>query len=311
MSEQPAVSVVTVSFNTRETTLRCLHELFTNSSGLNLEVFVVDNGSSDGSAEAIRANFPRVQVITNDGNLGFGAANNQAMSKASGEFILLLNSDAFVHPSAIATLVSYLNSHPDVGAVGPRLLNADGSLQVSCYKFPSPARAWVENLGLARLFSAHAILGDYARWAHDSERNVDFISGACMLVRRCVYEEIGGFDERFFLYAEETDWQRRMHDAGWKIAFIPTAQVTHLGGTSGARDRARVNEYFFQSLDRYELKHHGVLGLIALRCAMAAGCLVRALFWSFAVMIPRASIAVRAKLRLHWWLLYRQTCCWR
>ena len=119
-------------------------------------------------------------------------------------------------------------------------------MQLSCFRFPTPRQAWVENLWVSALFPEHPVLGDYRRWAHDSERQVDWIVGACMLVRREVVEQVGGFDEAFFLYAEETDWQRRMRDGGWEIAFTPAAEVTHLGGASGASEQARDQPAFLR-----------------------------------------------------------------
>jgi GT2 family glycosyltransferase len=132
-----------------------------------------------------------------------------------------------------------------------------------------------------------------------------------MLLPRAVYERVGGFDERFFMYSEESDWQRRIHDAGWQVAFTPSAEVTHLGGASGASDKARINRYFFDSLDRYERKHHGLAGLVSLRAAMAIGCLVRAVAWSLLAAVPRRRNAARAKARLNSWLFIRQTTHWR
>src|ERR1041385_8820419 len=144
-SIKPTISVVIVSYNTRQMTLDCLRCLYADLGDLPAEVFVVDNASSDGSADAIGREFPEVRLIANAANLGFGAANNLAMSKAQGAYLLLLNSDAFPKAGAIATLVNYLQDNPKVGIVGPRLVHADGSLQLSCFRFPSPLRAWLEN----------------------------------------------------------------------------------------------------------------------------------------------------------------------
>jgi GT2 family glycosyltransferase len=133
-----------------------------------------------------------------------------------------------------------------------------------------------------------------------------------MLVRREVYEQIGGFDEDFFLYAEETDWQRRMTDKGWKIVFTPQAQVTHLGGASGASEKVKVNSHFFEGLDRYERKHHGLGGLLVLRLAMTLGCLARAVAWTLVMLArPGRRRAARSKVRMNSWLLLRQMTHWR
>lgn len=312
MSDGPTqLSVIIVSYNTRDMTLNCLNTLFSGLQTVTAEVWVVDNASQDGSVEAIQSAFPSVRILANDLNSGFGTANNQAMTQAKGEFLLLLNSDAFPDPHAIPTLISYLQAHSDVGVVGPRLLNEDGSLQLSCFRFPSPIRCWLENLWLSALFHRHSLLGDYRRWSHDQERLVESITGACMLVRRKVYEQVGGFDERFFMYSEETDWQRRIADAGWKIAFTPDAVVTHLGGASGANEAARISRHFFDSLDYYEWKHHGAAGLFALRVAMIVGSSLRLFLWLLVLLLkPGRRLVAGSKARLHTWLLWRQATCW-
>ena len=313
----PILSVIIISYNTCQMTLDCLRALLADVAGMEAEVMVVDNASTDGSPEAIEAEFgPRVRVIRNDRNAGFGAANNIAMRGARGKYFLLLNSDAFVKAGAVGELVRYLDDHADVGVVGPRLLNGDGSVQVSCFPFPSPLRAWVENLWIPAIVRDRGPLGDFRRWAHDREREVPWVIGACLLARREVHEQVGGFDERFFMYAEETDWQRRIRDAGWRICFTPAAEVTHLGGASGAgginhvRDRRPINRGFFESLDYYERKHHGSLGLISLRAAMTVGGAIRVVLWSAMLIAPSRRPLARAKLRLLSWLVVRQMTDW-
>jgi GT2 family glycosyltransferase len=307
----PLVSVIVVSYNTRALTLECLRTLNAELDGLAAEVILVDNGSGDGTAAAVAGEFPQVRVIANPQNVGFAAANNQAMRQARGGCFLLLNSDAFPEAGAVRTLLEYLGQHPAVGVVGPRLVNSDGSVQVSCFPFPTPLRAWLELLWVPKLLPPGGRWGDYRRWRHDAERTVPWVIGACMLVRREVYERLGGFDERFFMYAEETDWQVRIRDAGWEIAFIPTAQVRHLGGASGVDEKPRINRHFFQSLDYYERKHHGVGGLIVLRVAMVVGALLRIPGWAAVWLIaPRRRPVAGAKLKLLSWLSVRQATDW-
>lgn len=307
MSEQseqragPTLSVLIVSYNTRAITLDCLQALEKALDGIDAEIVVVDNASSDGSAEAVREKFPRVHLIANKKNTGFGAANNQAMAVARGEYYLLLNSDAFPEPEAIRALLDFMRANPQAGLSGPRTHNADGSLQLSCFRLPSPGYAWLENFWLA---------DGYRRWAHDTVRRVEFVIGACMLVRREVYEQVGGFDERFFMYSEETDWQRRIHDAGWEIVFVPQARITHLGGASGATNRTQVNRHFFDSLDAYVKKHHGLAGLVSLRVAMACGCLIRSVLWVAQALRPKRRHHALGKARHHLQLFVRQTTHW-
>ncbi len=308
------ISVIIVSYNTREMTLQCLDTLYRDLQPIGIdrsEVIVVDNASKDGSIEAIREAFPLVNAIPNPRNAGFGAANNLAMKDARGKYFLLLNSDAFPLSGAISALLECMDRHPEAGVIGPRLLNQDGSLQISCYRFPSPLRAWLENLWLSSLLPARSALGDYRKWAHDTECAVDSVIGACMLVRREAYEKAGGFDERYFMYQEETDWQKTFKEHGWQVIFAPGSQVTHLGGASGKAESAKISETFFQSLDIYQRKHHGIAGMVLVRLAMIVGCSIRAVLWSGVSLIPGKRTSARAKARLHGKLFIRQATQWR
>ena len=297
----PTLSVVVVSYNTRELTLRCLRELLGHmeAEGVSGEVWVVDNASRDGSADAVAREFPAVNLLALDQNIGFGPANNLAFERARGRFFLLLNTDAFLHAGALSVLIEFLGdpAKARVGAVGPQLRNADGSLQRSCWKFPSPARSWMEALGVTRALKGHPRWGDYYRWAHDQTRSVDFVIGACLLVRREVYDEVGGFDPAFFLYAEESDWQKRMREDGWDIVFVPAAQVTHLGGASGAGEKARVNTLFWQGQERYVLKHFGRGGWASMRAGVTVGVLLRTTAYGALTLSPRQRTHFRPQLR--------------
>lgn len=264
------VSVVVVSRNTRELTLRCVLALLA-SEGVDLEVVVADNGSWDGSADLLEGVSPRVRVLRLGGNLGFGAANNRGMQCCSAGKIALVNSDAFVEPGALRRMAQFLNRNPSVGVVGPQLLNADGTHQESCFQFPTPLRAWMENLGLSWCWKRFR-RGEVEFGC----KSVDWVSGACLMLRREVLERVGGFDEKFFLYSEETDWQYRMRQAGWRIWWISDSRVTHLGGASGGGTKDhRVREFFFEGLDRYFRKHFGILGVWNLRAATSVGAFLR------------------------------------
>ena len=306
-SDSPTLSVVIVSYNTRKLTLECLRVLAGESRRLAAEVFVVDNASTDGSAEAVRAEYPDVRLLLSERNAGFGAANNLALAQARGRYLLLLNTDAFPRPGAVAALVNFLETHADVGVAGPRLLYQDGSLQQSCFRYTTPSHAWAENLGLTKLLRRHAALDDYRGWDYATERDVDFVVGACLLLRRAVYEQVGGFDERFFMYQEEADWQKRIKGAGWRIVFTPTAEVVHLAGASGRDEPVRISGHFFESLDKYMLKHHGVSGFLLVRAAMLLGCSARAVGWAgLALAAPARRAKAFARARQHLWLVRRQ-----
>ena len=297
MTENPTVSVIIVSYNTREMTLRCLAALFADLGPFSLEVFLVDNASRDGTTNAVAAAFPTVRVLVNERNLGFAAANNRALALARGRYLLLLNTDAFLHPGCLAAMTSYLDGHPRVGVVGPRLVYEDGSPQRSCWRFPSPWRSWAEAFWISGVLADHPQVGDYRRWPHDEEKAVDFVIGACLLVRRAAYEQAGGFDERFFMYQEEADWEMRLTAAGWQVVFTPAGVATHVAGGSGQREAARVNEHFFQSFDRFSLKHYGTAGFVAMRAAQVVGGLLRVPAWAAASALPSRRRFALGKLR--------------
>jgi N-acetylglucosaminyl-diphospho-decaprenol L-rhamnosyltransferase len=291
------MSVVVVSYNTKTLTLQCLESLCRNVPE-GTEVCVVDNASVDHSAIALqefaRTQATPVRVLSAHRNLGFGAANNLGAGSTSGEFIALVNSDAFVREGVLHGLREYLRRTPKAAAVGPQLENVDGSFQESRFPFPTPARAWVENLGLARLGRCFKpkkpLIAGPVQW----------LSGACLMIRRTVWERIGGFDERFFLYAEETDLQRRIADRGWEIHWAPDFVVTHIGGSSGLAEREAVREHFFAGADRYIQRYHGILGVWMFRTATCAGAVLR---WVWSVW--RGGRGGKAARR--WaWILRRQ-----
>ena len=299
----PLISAILVSFNTRELTLRALETIERAARGLEVETWVVDNASCDDSAGAIRARFPAVNVIEAGANLGFGAANNRAMARARGEYFLLVNTDAFLEADALRELLEAARRHPRAAVVAPRLLSEDGSRQKSIWPFPTPANGWIENLGVGWALRRFAP-AKCQNHSPDDECDVPWAIGACLLVRRAAYEQVGGFDERFWMYAEEADWQKTMRKAGWNIVFAPAAVVTHLGGASGAGN-VKVATEFFRSQERYTRKHHGRLGLFSSRSALLLGQLTRLPFFTLRVLLTPRSQRARDKLKLARWLVRR------
>ncbi len=303
------LSAVLVSFNTKALTMQAISDLIANlDSVASSEIIVVDNHSNDGTVEAIQNTFPTVQVIQNRENVGFGKANNQAFEVCNGEYVLLLNTDAFVHDRCVDRLVSFLDKHPEVGVVAPRVLNADGSLQPSVYPFPSPVRCWIENLWLSRLVQTDFELRDWRSWSYDISQQVPWVIGACMLVRKSVIDSTGGFDEQFFMYSEETDWQLQIRKAGCEVWFLHSAEVTHLGGASGDVKSlaSSTRRAFFDSLDYFIEKNHGLNGLLMFKAGMAVGSLLRLILWAFVaiVHVSKRELAV-GKMRHYVWLMVR------
>jgi hypothetical protein len=223
----PEVSTIVVTYNA----LPWVEQALESVPGT--ELVVVDHGSTDGTLELVRERFPDAIVVEQE-NKGFGAGNNAGMRAASGRWYLLLNSDAWLAPGALDALVGFAEAHPDAAVVGPRLLNPDGSLQRSVRGFPSVWRIATEYLFLRKLAPrSSALNGFYAGgFDHDTAREAEFLMGSCLLVRGEAVEAVGGFDERYFMFSEETDWCYRFREAGWKVWFFPGAEAVHVGGAT-------------------------------------------------------------------------------
>jgi GT2 family glycosyltransferase len=288
---QPLVSVVVVNWNTKDLLEDCIASAERHLAGTPHEVIVVDNGSTDGSAEFVARRFPGTRLLVNSENLGFGCANNQGMKVAQGDFLLLLNSDARLLNGSVPALVELLRNRSDVGVVGPRLEGLGGNLQPSAYRFGSIPLRLVEELGLYKLLSreraANLLLGGY--WGHDTERPVDWIVGACMLVRAEVFRAIGGFDPSVFLYGEEEEWCDRITAAGWRIIYSPQARVMHLGHETTRRffgETSRV-ERCLEASDRLLARRSGLAGAAAGPALRVAGALLKLTRLSIACAIGR------------------------
>ncbi len=229
MNKTPILSIIIVNYNVRQLLKGCLQSLEDTFPQENVEIIVVDNHSTDKSAAMLRKEFPQVKVIENETNRGFAAANNQGLRQSQGEYILLLNPDTVVLPNALREMVNFIEIHSDAGALGCKILNADGTLQSSCRNFPSLTTIFLENTGLYRLLSVSKRLRNryLILWDHDQIRAVDSVKGACLMVRKDVIDQIGFLDEAFFLYGEEVDLCKRISDAGWNIYFTPDAQIVH------------------------------------------------------------------------------------
>lgn len=229
----PDLSIVIVSWNTRELLAQCLRSIGEERAtypALSMEIFVVDNVSHDGSGTMVQQRFPWVQLIQNRENVGFAAANNQAIKISRGRHILLLNPDTQVIAGALQALVHFMDTNPQAGAAGSRLLNPDGSLQVSCYPRPTLTRE------LWRLFHLDKFypyaLYEMQQWWITQPRNVDIVQGAALIVRRAVIEEVGALDTDYFIYSEEVDLCARIQNAQWRIYWVPQSAVIHYGGQS-------------------------------------------------------------------------------
>jgi GT2 family glycosyltransferase len=272
------LSIVIVSWNVRDLLRRCLQSIVTEAQpspddgvfrigNWGVEILVVDNASTDGSSEMVRDEFPQIHLIANDENRGFTAANNQGLTLSQGRLLLLLNPDTEIVGDALATMLRYAHAHREVGGLGPRLLNTDGSSQASRRRFPTFSTALVESTVVQEWWDDNRILRRYymADTPDDGIQRVDWVVGACLLVRRQAYEQVGGLDEGYFMYSEELDWCRRIKDAGWEIVYLPTATIIHHEGKSSEQVVPARHIYFQSSKVRYFRKHHGALQAEALR----------------------------------------------
>jgi hypothetical protein len=252
------LSVVIVSFNARDYLRRCLGSLYEHTQGVAYEVIVVDNASWDDSAQMVESEFPQASLICCSANQGFAAACNRGIAQAKGESIVLLNPDTEVADDAFALMVAYCREQPQVGILGPKLLNSDGSLQLSCRRFPSHLTGLFNRQSvITRLFPRNRFSSRYlmSDWNHDSIADVDWLSGACMLLRRQMLDDIGPLDEGFFMYIEDVDICYRAHQGGYRVVYLPQAVVTHHIGRSSDTLPNRSILQWHRSMWRYYRKH--------------------------------------------------------
>lgn len=276
--------VIIVSWNCWDYLEQCIMSLEASDTAAAHDIVVVDNASTDGSVELITRRFPAVRVIENGGNAGFAAANNRALRETRGRYFLLLNPDTLVRSGALDTLVRFMDEHQEAWAAGPMMLNGDGSLQRGGVRFPSTWNILVEALFLDRLFPRSRVFGSHRELYEDphAARSVDYLQGACLIVRAAAVDKIGPLDERFFMYFEETDWCYRMKQEGGQVLYCPRATVVHFGGgETGHYDERRL-VFYHQSLLMFYRKHKGTIDLMILRAALLLRCLIRILVWLLA-----------------------------
>lgn len=293
------LGIVIASYNTRDLLRRCLRSVYASEGDFTFQVCVVDNASSDGSAEMVAAEFPQARLIANDENLGYPTANNQGMrafglhddrSRARDEvprFVLLLNPDTELPPAGLARMLDFMAQHPEAGAAGPKLVRPDGSLDLACRRsFPTPVVSFYRMIGLSRLFPRSRRFGRYNLTYLDPDQvaEVDSVVGAFMLVRSEAIAQAGLMDEQFFMYGEDLDWAYRIKSAGWKIYYNPAVTVLHVK-RAASRHSPRAQIEFYRAMDIFYRKHYAsqtpgwlhvlIVGAIAsrlkleqLRCAL-------------------------------------------
>lgn len=252
------LSVIIVSWNTRDLTRDALASVYRETKDIDFEVIVVDNKSSDDSVAMIKREFPQVKLIENTNNDGFSKGNNLGLKIATGEYLMLLNSDTIVLDNALGKLVEYIALNSDTMMVGPRLLNTDMTFQHSCRRnLPDIWNSFFHLFGLVRLFPKSKLINNYKKYNDDPNvtEPVTALSGAAMLFRRSVYDRIGGLDERFFMYGEDLDFCKRVFDQGWITMYVSDAKIIHHGGGSSKKRRTQSLINFYDAMWLYYQKH--------------------------------------------------------
>ena len=271
------VSIVIVNWNTKDILLECLRSISAQDGNFKKEVIVVDNGSTDGSQDAVRTAFPEAQIIENNTNLGFAKANNIGLLKSSGRYVCLVNSDVKMLDNSLPKLMNYMDQNLGIGIAGPKLLNPDLTLQNSCRKFPSLWNNLSPALCLNAIFKNSPFFsGEHMEYfKHDKTLHVDYLAGCVLFVRRKALNEVGLLDERFFIYSEEVDWCKRFKQIGWDIAFFPGAMAIHHHGVSSSKDPKRFALAHQKSFLQYWDKHHGYVSAAAIRLFLLLRYIIR------------------------------------
>jgi len=274
------LSVIIVNYNAGPLLRKCVESVYRQTTRLDFHLWVVDNGSRDGSAKKIQKEFPQATVLFSKDNLGFAKANNMAIRQSDSEYVLLLNPDTVILDRAIEKTVAFMESHPTTGVSGCKVLNEDGTLQLACRRaIPTPRIAFFRLSGLSRLFPKSRSMGKYnlTYLSSDKTHEVEAVSGSFLMIRREVIDQIGLLDERFFMYGEELDWCLRAKHAGWKIMYVPHGQVIHYKGECSRSNRRRAMYEYHRSMYLFHKKHFAAKCSLPVNGIVYAGIALRVL----------------------------------
>lgn len=300
------LSIIIICWNDGKVIQQCIQSIYAQTTELEFEIIVSNNGSTDDSIEIVRRRFPGVIIVENGGNVGFARGNNSGINAARGEYVLILNPDTVILGHALKTLVRYADGHPEAGAFGARVLNPDGSFQNCARPIPTVhgyliAALYLRALGrLSRAFDSDI----YSGWHGDSEREIGFQSGCCVMLRKGLLDKLQGFDQQFFYHFEEVDLCFRVWKAGKSIRFYPRAEITHLGGQSIGRAPVKFALETYRSRYRFFYKHYGVKGVRRIRWVSLLHLGVRWLGYSVLALVrPREGLSQRSscyRILLKW-----------
>jgi GT2 family glycosyltransferase len=299
------ISVITVNWNTRDLLLNCIRSVYETTQGIGVEIWVVDNGSSDGSVHEAQAAFPDIQVIGNPENKGFAKANNQALARMKGRYALLLNTDAVPAGGAVQELIRFMDTHRDAAVCGVQLLNPDGSRQNSIAKIPTLATEFLNKSMLRRLFPKK-----YPGKELDIPEpvEVESVIGACMIVRKEAIDEVGPLDESYFFFFEETDWCLRMRKSGWKVFHNPKARAYHLQGQTARKVNVLARIEYWRSRYIFFRKHYGSLTVATLKAGLLLRLIITIILNALLLVLSlflnkKARDKIVVSMRILWWHL--------
>ena len=297
---QPILSVVIVSWNTRQLTLDCVSSLESTREALSTEITVVDNASSDDTVEKLRQQFPYVKVIANPENLGFARGNNIGLRICTGKYVALINSDVVVPKGCLEKMIRYLEENARIGMLGPKMILRDGSIGKSVYASPTVWNWFCNALGLSAVFKHSRLFGNFelADFDYNKTQDVDMLTGWLWLVRSTALDEVGVLDDQFFMYGEDIDWPKRFRRAGWRVTYYSEAQAIHYCGASSDRAPTRFYVEMNRANLQYFRKHHGAAGVAGFWLAMWIQQLVRVLGYCFVYLFrqkQRATAAYKVK----------------
>jgi GT2 family glycosyltransferase len=300
------LSIVILCWNDLKVIGDCLRSIYACTHRTDFEVIVSDNGSTDGSLEFIRREYPRVRLIENGVNLGFGRGNNTGIRASRGEYVLILNPDTIIQNDALDVLVEFAGRHPKAGAFGCQVLNPDGTYQGPARPFPTIWRSWIAALYVRPLaFLSETFISDtYTGWRGDTERAIDWQSGCCVMFRGDLLNSLGGFDEQFFYNFEEVDLCRRVWNAGKTILYTPKAKIVHLGGQSVNRFPTHFELERYRNRYRYFFKHFGARGARRCRRVVLANIRIRQIGYG-CIYLFSPSLSLKQRLEM-----YRVSALW-
>lgn len=310
-THQVDLSVIIVNWNTRKLLARCLESLFDGvqvSANLKVETYVVDNASTDGSAQMIAKCFPWVQLIQNADNVGFARANNQAIRQSKGRYVLLLNSDTILNPNNLVELLRFADTRPHAGIVGVKLVNPDGTFQAAQNDFPTFGSTLMEPWGIIQLLTRNAYYPSYPPDQAMHPAQCDWVGGACLLVRQAAIDQVGLLDERFFMNSEEVDWCYRMWEKAWEVWYTPDVEVIHLGGGSADRPSAVQRMRLYESKVRFLQKYYGPAAANIVRLNYRISSLTKALGYQLRFLVSRDKANLNHS-QAHWQVAISRSWC--